>query len=418
METLKRSRTVWLILAALFAAMAAAAFAVIGSGATAPAVAAQVPRTDAAGTVWLCRPGIADNPCSTSFATNQVSANGSTSITTPAAVPGGIKGKTDCFYVYPTVSAQTTVNANLNIDPQEINVARIQASRFSADCQVWAPMYTQVPVSGLAATANFVTAQAAAYASILQGFQDYIKHYNKGRPIIFIGHSQGSAMLMELLAKQVDGNAKLRKQIVSVILAGGNFTVANGSDRGGTFKNIPTCAKLKQAGCVIAYSSWLANEAPPAGTFFGIPGQGVSFLSLSTNKDGVARRVHEPGQPQRRRRHARPVVPRQRLAVVDDVPGRVHGQVRHAERGQPAPGDAAGARPQRQAPAPVRPGGPELRPARGRRQPRARQPRFRRGRRGQHVVGGAHAEAEAEAEEAQAQAPHGLASPLTGGERM
>jgi hypothetical protein len=287
MEALKHSRTVWLILAALLAAMAAAAFAASGSDATSAAAAAQVPRTDAAGTVWLCRPGIADNPCSTSFATNQVSANGSTTITTPAAVPGGIKAKTDCFYVYPTVSAQTTVNANLNIDPQEINVARIQASRFSADCQVWAPMYTQIPVSGLAATANFVTAQAAAYASILQGFRDYIKHYNKGRPIIFIGHSQGSAMLMELLAKQVDGNAKLRKQIVSVILAGGNFTVANGSDRGGTFQNIPTCAKLKQAGCVIAYSSWLADETPPASTFFGIAGKGVSFLSGLPPKDGT-----------------------------------------------------------------------------------------------------------------------------------
>ena len=251
METLKRSRTVWLILAAL-----------LGSGATAAAADAQVPRTDAAGTVWLCRPGIADNPCSTSFATNQVSADGSTTITTPAAVPGGIRTKTDCFYVYPTVSAQRTLNADLNIEAQEINVAKAQASRFSADCQVWAPMYTQIPVAGLGASPNFIQAQANAYASVLKGWQDYLKNFNKGRPIIFIGHSQGSAMLMELLAKQVDGNSKLRKQIVSVILAGGNFTVANGSDRGGTFQNIPTCAKLKQAGCVVAYSLWLANETP------------------------------------------------------------------------------------------------------------------------------------------------------------
>ena len=159
-------------------------------------------------------------------------------------MPGGIQAKTDCFYVYPTVSAQKTINANLNIEPQEITVAQDQASRFSADCQVWAPMYTQIPVSGLAATANFVHAQATAYASILKGFQDYIKNYNKGRPIIFIGHSQGSAMLMELLAKQVDGNAKLRKQVVSVILAGRQL---HGRQRQRPGRDVPEHPDLREA---------------------------------------------------------------------------------------------------------------------------------------------------------------------------
>ena len=287
METLSRSRIVWLVAVALLAGLAAAALATLSPGAPASAGAAQVARTDAAGTVWLCRPGIAQNPCSTTFATKAISADGTSKILTPASAPGGIRAKTDCFYVYPTVSRQTGINADLTIDPAETGVAQAQAARFSADCQVWAPMYTQIPLVGLTNISNFVPAQAAAYASVLKGWQDYIKNFNKGRPIIFIGHSQGSAMLMELLAKEVDPNPKLRKQVVSVILAGGNFTVKDGSDRGGTFQNIPVCNKLKQAGCVVAYSSWLANETPPTSTFFGIPGQGVSFLSLSTNKTGV-----------------------------------------------------------------------------------------------------------------------------------
>ncbi len=287
MESLSRSRMPWLILAALVAGLAVAAFAALGSGDASSAGAAQVPRTDAAGTVWLCRPLIAPNPCSTSFATNSVAANGTSKITTPAAAPGGVRAKTDCFYVYPTVSGQKTINADLTIEPSEISVAQNQAARFSADCQVWAPMYTQIPVSGLTNVSNFVQSQATAYASILKGWQDYIKNYNHGRPIVFIGHSQGSAMLMELLKKEVDPSAKLRKQVVSVILAGGNFTVKNGSDRGGTFQNIPLCKKLKQAGCVIAYSSYLASETPPPNVNFGIPGQGVSFLSTELNKNGV-----------------------------------------------------------------------------------------------------------------------------------
>jgi len=54
-------------------------------------------------TVWLCRPGAAHDPCLTSQTTTVVGADGSTKVVTtePAAEP-----KVDCFYVYPTVSAQ------------------------------------------------------------------------------------------------------------------------------------------------------------------------------------------------------------------------------------------------------------------------------------------------------------------------
>ncbi len=37
----------------------------------------------------------------------------------------------DCFYVYPTVSSQFTMNANLEIGPEEKQIAIDQASRFS-----------------------------------------------------------------------------------------------------------------------------------------------------------------------------------------------------------------------------------------------------------------------------------------------
>src|SRR5262245_3488415 len=164
METLSRSRIVWLVAVALLAGLAAAALATLSPGAPASAGAAQVPRTDAAGTVGLCRPRIAQNPCSTTFATKAISADGTSKILTPASAPGGIRAKTDCFYVYPTVSRQTGINADLTIDPAETGVAQAQAARFSADCQVWAPMYTQIPLVGLTNISNFVPAQAAAYA--------------------------------------------------------------------------------------------------------------------------------------------------------------------------------------------------------------------------------------------------------------
>jgi hypothetical protein len=58
----------------------------------------------------------------------------------------------DCFYVYPTVSAQPGILANLHVDPTEIAVARAQASRFSQVCKVYAPVYPQLTLHAITTT--------------------------------------------------------------------------------------------------------------------------------------------------------------------------------------------------------------------------------------------------------------------------
>ena len=189
----------------------------------------------------------------------------------------------DCFYVYPTVSTEPSLNADLTIGPAEIDAAVQQASRFSQLCRVWAPMYRQVTETGL----NELTPRAlqVAYASLLSGWRDYLAHDNHGRPIIFIGHSQGAAMLIRLLQSQVEPSPSLRKLLVSAILTGGNVQVPTGKTVGGSFARIPACESDRQTGCVIAYSSFLAQ--PPANSLFGRPGTGVSALSGQTAKAGT-----------------------------------------------------------------------------------------------------------------------------------
>src|SRR5436189_1914440 len=55
-------------------------------------------------TTWLCRPGLADNPCAVSLQTTVFSPAGrQIGALTPKAVK---RPKIDCFYVYPTVSDQ------------------------------------------------------------------------------------------------------------------------------------------------------------------------------------------------------------------------------------------------------------------------------------------------------------------------
>jgi hypothetical protein len=244
---------------------------------------APVPQTDAAGTVWLCRPGLAADPCAGNLSTTVVTAGNQRSVRSESA--NGYP-QFDCFYLYPTASNESTVNADLTVQPTETSIAIDQAQRFSQVCNVWAPMYRQVTVSGLSqANSTDPGAYTVAYDSVLSAWNDFIAHYDNGRPIIFIGHSQGSIMLIKLLQAQVDDNPALRRRVVAAIIAGGNVTVPTGKTVGGTFQNLPLCASHQLSGCVIAYSSYPSE--PPANANFGRPGQGISLNTGQTATTGV-----------------------------------------------------------------------------------------------------------------------------------
>jgi pimeloyl-ACP methyl ester carboxylesterase len=184
----------------------------------------------------------------------------------------------DCFYVYPTVSGQPGILANLHIDPTEIAVARAQASRFSQDCKVYAPVYPQLTLHAITDSSGVTLADLeTAYKGVASAWDDYLAHYNDGRGVVVIGHSQGAAMLIALLRLQVDHDAAVRRHLVSAIILGGNVTVPIGQDVGGSFENIPACRSSSEIGCVVAYSSF--DTQPPSNSLFGRPGQGVSVLA-------------------------------------------------------------------------------------------------------------------------------------------
>ncbi|HEX5268291.1 MAG TPA: DUF3089 domain-containing protein [Acidimicrobiales bacterium] len=260
-----------------------------GSGAptaaqrAAVAAGASAALTDSAGIEWLCRPGRSPEPCRSDLSAVVIPASGPSHVqrtALPADAP------VDCFYVYPTVSSQKTAVADLHVDPAETFVATTQASRFSQVCRVYAPMYRQLTDSAILSLSALTAANSAtAYHYVEAAWTDYLAHYNHGRGVVLIGHSQGAAMVTALLRRMVDGNPAVRRRLVSAIVLGGNVTVPTGRTVGGSFAHIPACTSSTETGCVIAYSTF--SQAPPAGSLFGRPGIGVSFqVSLLPDAPG------------------------------------------------------------------------------------------------------------------------------------
>ncbi|HEV3140377.1 MAG TPA: hypothetical protein VGY57_07685, partial [Vicinamibacterales bacterium] len=112
----------------------AAALGQTPAPAQAPAAAeAPKPNDYADPKTWLCRPGRKDDACgSVDHTTTVVAADGKLARETWSADPNA---PIDCFYVYPTISTDTTPNSDMNPDPAELNVIKQQFARFASKCK-------------------------------------------------------------------------------------------------------------------------------------------------------------------------------------------------------------------------------------------------------------------------------------------
>ena len=220
----------------------------------------------AARTVWLCQPGQHHDPCTPGLATTVYSPT-----LHPQAVvhPRAARSpKIDCFYVYPTVSNQKGPLANLHVDPEERSIALYQVARYSQVCRVFAPMYRQVTVPALQSGNHESAGQLATpLRDVRRAFADYLQHDNHGRGFVLIGHSQGSSVLRQLIAKDVARKPAVRARMLSAILLGGNVLVKRGRPAGGDFQHVPACRRATQLGCVTAYSTY--DQPPPLNSLFG-----------------------------------------------------------------------------------------------------------------------------------------------------
>jgi hypothetical protein len=239
-----------------------------------------------AGLVWVCRPGQSVNPCAANLAASAVTPSGTVQ---QASWPrSAMASKFACFYVHGSDGLTGLGNTSLTVTKVDISVAVEQAAPFSQVCQVWAPAYRSATLpaveAGLAGDGALLRSTAAvAYDSVLPAWQSFLAH-TAGEPIILIGDSQGSAVLIHLIAAQLDYQPSVLRRLLLAILVGGNLQVPAGKTAGGAFTKVPLCTASTEAGCAIAFSAYPSQ--PPPYSMFGRPGQGVSLLSGQTAKAG------------------------------------------------------------------------------------------------------------------------------------
>ena len=234
---------------------------------------------------WLCRPGRQD-ACAIDLTTTVISASGKLKRESWAA---NASAPIDCFYVYPTVSTDPTGNSDMIAKAEEKAVIRAQFARFASKCLPYAPMYRQITLTALRAMLSgkpIPMDRALAYNDVLDAWNYYLEHDNKGRGVVLIGHSQGSAVLTQLIKSEIDGKP-VQSKIISALLLGTSLPVPKGKDVGGAFQHMPLCHAANQTGCVITYASFRSTSPPPANSRFGKV-TGENMVSACTNPAALA----------------------------------------------------------------------------------------------------------------------------------
>jgi hypothetical protein len=181
----------------------------------------------------------------------------------------------DCFYVYPTVDLSLRAGNHEALDDvaaaERATIA--QAARFREVCAVFAPKYRQITIGAyLRSPADREAYLAAAYADVLAAFRAYLAHFDSGRPLVLIGHSQGAEMVQRLLAEVFDGDPALRARLLVAMAIGGRLDVRGESPVSDAFPNVPLCTRDDQRGCVIAYRSFAGGTQVTPGESLPAPG--------------------------------------------------------------------------------------------------------------------------------------------------
>ena len=168
----------------------------------------------------------------------------------------------DVFYVYPTLNtSKKDIRWNVPITDKEQNntvlnkAVLMQASAFATSGKVYVPFYRQAHIRSYRLfDKGGKEAQNLAYSDVKSAFEVYLKKYNKGRPIIMVGHSLGTTHTVRLLKDFFDGK-ELQKQLIAAYIPGIRV-------KENEFSSIKLMKSPKETGGFISWNTYKKNHYP------------------------------------------------------------------------------------------------------------------------------------------------------------
>lgn len=169
----------------------------------------------------------------------------------------------DVFFVYPTLFTDKN-NSNWNADYRNTEIRKdvleksavFQASAWCKAANLYMPFYRQahyrIFIDSYADQGK--AAGVLAYYDVKQAFEYYLKHYNKGKPIIIAAHSQGSLHAKKIIQEFFDGKP-LQKKLIAAYLVGVKIEKSE-------FKEIEALQIPDATGGFVSWNTYKKNKFP------------------------------------------------------------------------------------------------------------------------------------------------------------
>ena len=151
------------------------------------------------------------------------------------SLPATVKG-VDVFYLYTTAwhKVSPTDPDICGIDNPSMLIGSNaafahQANAFETVGNIYAPYYRQDDAAvalSLPVDQRDALVAGAPTLDAVAAFDYYIKHYNKGRPFILAGHSQGSEVIRNLLSGYMKDNPAVYSKMIAAYALGTSITPA------------------------------------------------------------------------------------------------------------------------------------------------------------------------------------------------
>lgn len=136
----------------------------------------------------------------------------------------------DLIYFYPTCYVKENEASPELSDIDDVamlenvhNVFKRQTAIFSDSCNIYAPYYRQLNPAYFASLSQTDYDSLAAYAASqdpANALDYYFKHFNRGKPFILAGHSQGGLIVSMLLADYMEQHPEYYERMIAAYVIG------------------------------------------------------------------------------------------------------------------------------------------------------------------------------------------------------